>query len=163
MTPWSTATVRAIEVDVGDRPHHERRVAMATQQRAHGERDVAHVEAGRGHLVEQRLERVEVVLVDEGDAYVGVAERAHHSGAPEPCSDDDDVWPLGARDRHRPVQSGQALGSSTPTIVPIANTAPVGSCSTAITPTGVSNGGATTPPPNADALSTASCVPSTAK
>ena len=58
--------------------------------------DVGGVEAGGGHLVEQRLERVEVVAVDDGDVDVGVGELLRGSETTEPGADDDDPLALAA-------------------------------------------------------------------
>ena len=63
----STATVRAVPVDAGDAALPEPHVGLAVEQAPH---DVGHVggaQPGGGHLVQERLEGVEVVLVDEGD------------------------------------------------------------------------------------------------
>jgi len=52
---------------------------------------VGGVQARGGHLVEQRLEGVEVVAVDEGDLHVGVPELAGRVEAAEAGADDGDL------------------------------------------------------------------------
>ena len=69
---------------------------MIADDRSHRETHVVAVEAGRGHLIQQGLEGVEVVRIDDrhGDlarravaVEVEVAEPLRHSDAAEPCSD----------------------------------------------------------------------------
>jgi hypothetical protein len=57
----------------------------------HGVGDVGGVEAGGGHLVEQRQERVEVVPVDEGDLDVDVGQAAGGREPAEAGADDHDL------------------------------------------------------------------------
>ena len=57
---------------------------------AHRVGHVVGVQAGRGHLVEQRLEGVEVVGVDERHVDRGVAERLGRRQAAEAGADDHD-------------------------------------------------------------------------
>ena len=57
----------ALPVDAGDRPLPEAQVLLLLEDAADRVGDVGCVQAGRGHLVQQRLERVEVVPVDERD------------------------------------------------------------------------------------------------
>jgi hypothetical protein len=83
----------AVPVDGGDRALPEVDVGVATHDAAHGVGDVGSVQAGGGHLVQQRQERVEVVAVDDGDVDIGLApEAAGHGEAPEAGSDDDDTF-----------------------------------------------------------------------
>ncbi len=65
---------------------------------ARREGDVVGVETGGGHLVQQRLEGVEVVGVDEGDVDRCVAEGLDRRQPAEAGADDDDAW----RPRTRP-------------------------------------------------------------
>ena len=58
---------RAVPVDAGDSALPEAHVALAVEQAPHDVGHVGRAQAGGGHLVQQRLEGVEVVLVDERD------------------------------------------------------------------------------------------------
>ena len=53
-----------------------------------------------GDLVQERLERVVVVLVDEHDVHVGVLELACGADAGEAAAEDDDPWALRFRSLH---------------------------------------------------------------
>ena len=65
--------------------------AQAPQEVGH----VARVQAARGDLVEQRLERVVDAPVDEGHAHGSAAERSRGADAGEASPDDDDVGQMG--------------------------------------------------------------------
>ena len=69
----------------------ERHVPLPVEQPAHGMRDVGGVQPGGGHLIEQRLEGVEVVPVDEGHLHGRALEVTSHLETAEPGSDDDDL------------------------------------------------------------------------
>ena len=66
---------------------------LAPEQAPHRVADVGRVQAGRRHLVEQRLERVVVVPVDQGDVDGLVLEALGRGQPAEPGSDDHDVRP----------------------------------------------------------------------
>ena len=57
--------------------------------------DVVGVESGGRHLVQQRLERVEVVLVDHDHLDIDVAKPAHDTKTAESGADDDDAMAFG--------------------------------------------------------------------
>ncbi len=77
------------------------RVALPPQDVAQGRRDVRRGEPGRGHLVEERLEDVMVVVIDEGDADGGAAEGSRRGEAGETPAHDDDVRSGRWRGGHR--------------------------------------------------------------
>jgi hypothetical protein len=79
---------------------------VAAQQRADREADVAAIQTGGGHLVEQRLERVEVVLVHHRELDRRSPQAAGHANAAE----------AGA-DHHHPGLSHRAA-----TLLPLAST-----------------------------------------
>ena len=56
-----------VPVDAGDRPLPEPQVLLPLEDAADGLGHVRLVQAGRCYLVQERLERVEVVPVDERD------------------------------------------------------------------------------------------------
>ena len=69
---------------------------MLPHDRSKRLRDLARREGARGHLVEQRLEQVEVAPVDERDRHGSVAgEVLRGVQAGEPAPDDHDVVGLG--------------------------------------------------------------------
>ena len=80
----------------------EAHVALRDPRRAQEEGDVAGVQAGRGHLVEQRLEGVVGVAVDESDVDVGLAQSTDGHQAGHTTADDHDVRaPTGRHDPNR--------------------------------------------------------------
>ncbi len=83
--------VSCLGVDPADTPVAEPNVIDAVEQPAHRMGDVGGVQACGRHLVEKRLERVEVVPVDDGHRDV-VAERPGDGQPAEPGADDDDMW-----------------------------------------------------------------------
>ena len=85
-----------VVVDAGDDALEEAHVALAGAHGAQEPRDVAGVQAGGGHLVEQRLERVVRVPVNQGDRDVRALELAHEGEAAEAASDHHDVGALRA-------------------------------------------------------------------
>ena len=78
-------------VDAGhpaqDHPHAWR----LAQDGADGLGDLRRRQAGRGHLVEQRLEEMVVAPVDDGDVGIGAGEAVCSAQAAETGADDDDV------------------------------------------------------------------------
>ena len=87
--------------------------------------DVVAVEAGRGHLVQQGLEGVEVVGVDEGDVDGDAGQGPGGAQAPEAGSDDDDAMAVGHAPRlapsaavtypRRPYRRSRSSASARPT------------------------------------------------
>jgi hypothetical protein len=75
------------DVDTGDRGHSHLDVALPAEDAADRVGDVVDVEARGGHLVQQRLEGVEVVGVDEHHVDRFVAEALHHGEAAEARAD----------------------------------------------------------------------------
>ena len=69
----------------------ETNVLGVAEDRADGKGDVGRFESGRRHLVEQRLKRVEVVLVDDGHAHVATGQTLGGGDPGEPSPKDDDV------------------------------------------------------------------------
>ena len=70
----------------------EHDVGIVAEDGANGIGDVGGIQPGRGHLVEQRLEGVEVVLVDEGDVHRLVPAGAWPPLSPaKPAPIDDDA------------------------------------------------------------------------
>ena len=61
------------------------------EDRANREGDVGRFESGRRHLVQQWLERMEVVLVDDGHAHVATGQTLGGGDPGEPSPEDDDV------------------------------------------------------------------------
>lgn len=79
---------------------HAHHLALAVAHVGHLQRqppqehgDVPGVQAGRGHLVQQRLEGLVDVAVDQGDPHPGVAQPHHGLGSREAAADDHDVRP----------------------------------------------------------------------
>ena len=85
------------QVHAGGVGEEDGRIALPPQDVAQGRRDVRRGEASRGHLVQERLEDVVVVVIDEGDADGRAAQRSRGGEARETSADDDDV-----RSRRRP-------------------------------------------------------------
>ena len=81
----------AVEVDRGHGAEQEPRRLRPAQDAAHGEADVAGVETRRRHLVQQRLEGVEVVGVDDGDVDRRATQSLDDAQPAEPRPDDDDM------------------------------------------------------------------------
>src|SRR5262249_47726366 len=73
-------------------------VLVAVQQVADGKGHFRGRQLGRRHLVEQRLEGLVVVVAEERDADVRVAQLFERADAAETGAEDDDVWPT----RHGP-------------------------------------------------------------
>ncbi len=92
---------------------------MRANDGSHRETHVVAVEAGRGHLVQQRLKGVKVVRVDDrhgdlargaGSVEIEFAEALRHSDATEPRSDHHHVHALRTPDCGRSVGDGRVLG-----------------------------------------------------
>ena len=80
----------ALDVQVDRLAEDHRRVALLAQHRAQRLRDLARRQGARRHLVEHRLEQVEVAPVDERDRHLRVvAEAARRVQPAEPAADDD--------------------------------------------------------------------------
>jgi hypothetical protein len=99
----------ALAVDAGhpaqDHPH----VSCLAQDGADGLGDLRRRQAGRRHLVEQRLEEMVVAPVDHGDIGIGAGEALRGAKAAETGADDDDVraghrYQTGRRDSRRTSQ-----------------------------------------------------------
>ena len=90
----------SIEVHALHRRHAGLDVAVALHDAAGVRRDVLRREPGRGDLVEQRRERVEVVLVDDRDLDRRPRERLRRGDATEAGSDDHDVRQLHRCERY---------------------------------------------------------------
>ena len=80
-----------VPVDPDDVALAERQVGLMLEDAAHGIGHVGRRETGRGDLVEQRLERVEVVPVDERDVDRRVLQFARRAQPTEPGADDHDT------------------------------------------------------------------------
>ena len=96
----------AVEVDRRHRAEHEARRFRAAQDAAHRKADVAGIEPGRRHLVQQRLERVEVVRVDDRHVDRRMAQSLDDTQPTEPGPDHDDMR-SGCHDtvpRHHPTR-----------------------------------------------------------
>ena len=83
-----------VEVDVRDRRHVHVDVALAAEHATDGVGDVVGVEPGRGDLVEQRLEQVEVVGVDDVDVNGCPGQALGHRQPAEPGADHHDPLAL---------------------------------------------------------------------
>ena len=70
-------------------------VFLAAENRAQGRSDFAGREGAGGDLVEERLEEVEVALIDEGDLGVGAFQSARGYQAAETAAEDDDAMLVG--------------------------------------------------------------------
>ena len=82
-----------LEVDRARPAVVERHLGVAAEDRPHRERDVGGVEARGRHLVQQRLERVEVLGVDDRHVGTGADELAGGRKSREAGADDDDPGP----------------------------------------------------------------------
>ena len=82
-----------IEVNAGDRADHHRGVALPVEDPSRRVRDVVSIESRRGDLIEQRLERVVVSLVDEHDLHREAPQRLRRREAAESRPDDHDSMP----------------------------------------------------------------------
>ena len=99
------------EVEADDLVHEDAGVALAAEQGAERRGDVGRRQAAGRHLVEQRLEQVEVAPVDERDFDRDLAQRLGGVKAAEAAADDDDAvlavharWPPDSA-RGRPALS----------------------------------------------------------
>ena len=90
----------SIKVHAQHRRHAGLDVEIALHDPAGVRRDVLGREPGRRDLVEQRRERVEVVLVDDRDLDRRPCERLRRGDATETGPDDHDVWQLHRRERY---------------------------------------------------------------
>jgi hypothetical protein len=78
-----------LEVDPRHAPHPHVRISVTCDDAAHRVRDVVGIEAGRRHLVEQRLEGVEVVRVDHHDVDRRTGQALRDGEPAEPCAHHD--------------------------------------------------------------------------
>ena len=78
-------------VDAGDPPVPKGHIFGLPEDGANRIRDVGWLEAGRGDLVEQRQEGVEVVLVDDRDPDIRAGETLGDLDPGEATADDDDL------------------------------------------------------------------------
>ena len=90
-----------LQIDPGDLAEHESNRSVPAEDPANREPDVVSVEPGGGDLVQQRLERVEVVGVDDGDVDIRLGQALGGSYAAEPGPDDDDVRATHRGSRYR--------------------------------------------------------------
>ena len=72
----------AFGVDVGDFPQQHLNVVLLANQLAQGRCDVSTGHQTRGNLIEQRLKQVEVALINQRDAHIGIGQSlaGMHSG-----------------------------------------------------------------------------------
>ena len=82
------------DVDVVDASHAHHQVALPTEDAPHCVSDVVGVQARGGHLVEQRLKRVEVVRVDQRDVDRCAPQPAHRVQAAEAGADHHNTMPV---------------------------------------------------------------------
>ena len=68
------------------------RVVVVAQHPADRRGDVARRQAGRGHLIQQRLEDVVIVAVDQRHSHRRAPERLGGKQPAEAAADDHDVW-----------------------------------------------------------------------
>ncbi|MEZ5259769.1 MAG: hypothetical protein R2705_23675 [Ilumatobacteraceae bacterium] len=80
----------AVHVDARGPGHQDLDVALLLEHPAYRPGDVIGVEPGGGDLIQQRLEGVEVVGVDDGDAHGLVGQPLHQGEATESGTDHDD-------------------------------------------------------------------------
>ena len=90
-----------MQVDPIDFAQHEADRTVPTEDAPNREADVVGVETRRGHLVQQRLERVEVVGVDQGHVDLGLRQTLGGADATESGSDDDDMRANHHHERYR--------------------------------------------------------------
>ena len=64
----------AFGVDVGDFPQQHLNVVLLANQLAQGRCDVSTGHQTRGNLIEQRLKQVEVALINQRDAHIGIGQ-----------------------------------------------------------------------------------------
>ena len=99
-----------LAVDAGHAAQDHPHVGRLAQDRADGLGDLRRRQAGRGHLIEQRLEEMVVAPVDDRDVGIGAGEARCSTQAAETGADDDDVrtghWGhyTGRRDSRRTSQ-----------------------------------------------------------
>ena len=91
-----------VEIDRRDRVLVNARVRLLVNEVANRVADRRLLEQPRRHLVQERLERVVVVLVDEDDVDIALLELLHGADAREAAADDQDA---GARRRCRVLRS----------------------------------------------------------
>ena len=83
----------ALLVDAADLAENDPHVGGPSQDGADGRRDLCRRQAGRRHLVEQRLEEVVVAPVDDGDVDSGAGQAVSGGKAAKARADNDDVRP----------------------------------------------------------------------
>ena len=84
-----------LEIDTGDVGLVDGRVVVPVDEVAQRVPDDGGLDQARGELVDERLERVVVVLVDEHDVRVGVLQLLHGADTGEAAAEDDDARSLG--------------------------------------------------------------------
>jgi hypothetical protein len=89
----------AVPVDADDGRPAEAHVVLSLEQRTDGVADVDAAQPGGGHLVQERLEHVEVVAVNHGDVDLGAGQAAGGRQTAEAGSHHDHVRPGGSRAR----------------------------------------------------------------
>ena len=82
-------------VDVHGFAEKDLRVFLAAENGAQGRGDFAGREGAGGDLVEERLEEMEIALIDEGDLGVGALQGARGDQAAETAAEDDDAMRVG--------------------------------------------------------------------
>src|SRR5690606_9521136 len=80
-------------VDTGDLRHQYRRVLLPAKNAPNRPGDVRWRQRRGRHLVQKRLEKMMILLVDQQDASVCVLQGPRRTETAEPAADDDDPWP----------------------------------------------------------------------
>ncbi len=78
------------QIETGDRGHTHGHIGLATNDPPHRVGDVVGMEARRRHLVQERLERVVVAGIDEGDGDPAIGQTSGHPQPAEPGADHHD-------------------------------------------------------------------------
>ena len=86
-----------LKVDFGRSGNLDARVRLLVEEIAERMADRRLLEQARRHLVQERLERVEVVPVDDRDVDVSVLQVPRRTNAAEAAAKDQNLWPI----RHR--------------------------------------------------------------
>ena len=79
------------EVDPGDRVHVDAGVLLIVEEVAQRVPDLRRLQQGGGDLVQERLKRVVVVLVDDYDVHVRLLQRARRTHAREAAAENQDA------------------------------------------------------------------------
>ena len=83
----------ACRIDVRHLAENDARIGLVVDDTANGRGHVGGRQAGRRHLIEQRLEQMVIAPIDEGDVSVALLQPLGHGKAAEAGAGDDDVWP----------------------------------------------------------------------